>query len=60
MEVKSNHTKVHSLPNFVGCVVGFLNVLLIRLRSLLLAAALCFECTLVSVEKKMRRLNHDI
>ena len=67
MEVKSNHTKVHSLPNFVGCslpgacrVVGFLNVLLIRLRSLLLAAALCFECTLVSVEKRMRRLNHDI
>jgi hypothetical protein len=32
------------LANFVGCVVGFLNVsVLIRLRSLLLAAALSFE-----------------
>ncbi len=28
-----------SLANFVGCVVGFLNVLVIRLRILLLAAA---------------------
>jgi hypothetical protein len=32
-----------SLANFVGIVVGFLNVLIIRLRSLLLAAALSFE-----------------
>jgi len=32
-----------SLANFVGCVVGFLDVLLIRLRSRLLAAALSFE-----------------
>jgi hypothetical protein len=31
------------LANFVGSVVGFLNVLIIRLRSLLLAAALSFE-----------------
>jgi len=31
------------LANFVGCVVGFLAVLAIRLRSLLLAAALSFE-----------------
>jgi hypothetical protein len=36
-----------SLANFVGIVVGFLNVLLIRLRSLLLAAALSFEIELV-------------
>jgi hypothetical protein len=32
-----------SLANFVGSVVGFLNVLVIRLRSLILAAALSFE-----------------
>jgi hypothetical protein len=33
-----------SLANFVGIVVGFLNVLVvIRLRSLLLAASLSFE-----------------
>jgi hypothetical protein len=31
------------LANFVGFVVGFLNVLLIRLWSLLLAAALSFD-----------------
>jgi hypothetical protein len=43
------YTKSHSLPNFVGCVVGFLNVWTIRLRSLLLAAALCFECNLVLI-----------
>ncbi len=36
----------HSLANFVGIVVGFLNVSIIRLRSLL-AAALSFECNLV-------------
>jgi hypothetical protein len=38
-----NHTNSLSLANFVGRVVGFLNVLVIRLRSLLLAAALSFE-----------------
>ena len=32
-----------SLANFVGIVVGVLNVLVIRLRRLLLAAALSFE-----------------
>jgi hypothetical protein len=36
-----------SLANFVGSVVGFLNVLVIRLRSLLLAAALSFESEMV-------------
>jgi hypothetical protein len=41
------NTKSHSLPNYVGCVVGFLNVWTIRLWTLLLAAALCFECNLV-------------
>jgi len=43
----SIHTKSHSLANFVGIVVGFLNVSIIRLRSLLLAVALPFECNLV-------------
>jgi hypothetical protein len=37
-----NYTKSHSLANFVGIVVGFLNVSIIRLRSLLLAVALSF------------------
>ena len=32
-----------SSANFVGCVIGFLDVLIIRLRSLLLAAALSCE-----------------
>jgi hypothetical protein len=32
-----------SLANFVGCVVGFLDVFVIRLRSLLLAASLSFD-----------------
>jgi hypothetical protein len=36
-----------SLANFVGSVVGFLNVFIIRLRSLLLAAALSFESKMV-------------
>ena len=36
-----------SLANFVCIVVGFLNVLVIRLRSLLLAAALSFEIEMV-------------
>jgi hypothetical protein len=35
------------LANFVGSVVGFLNVLVIRLRSLLLAASLSFESEIV-------------
>jgi hypothetical protein len=35
------------LANFVGSVVGFLNVLVIRLRSILLAAALFFESEMV-------------
>ena len=42
-----DYTKSHSLANFVGCVVGFLNVLIIRLWSLLLAVALSFECNSV-------------
>ena len=39
------HGQYHSLSaaNFVGRVVSFLNALLIRLRSILLAAALSFE-----------------
>jgi hypothetical protein len=32
------------VANFVGIVVGFLNVCAIRLRSLLLAASLSFGC----------------
>ena len=44
---KPSYTKSHSLANFVGCVVGFLNVLIIRLRSLLLATALSFESEMV-------------
>jgi hypothetical protein len=39
--------RFRSEANFVGVVVSFLNVLEIRLRSLLLAAALSFECSLV-------------
>jgi hypothetical protein len=35
------------LANFVGSVVGFLNVLVIRLRSFLLAASLSFEIEVV-------------
>jgi len=42
-----NYTKSHSLANFVGIVVGFLNVSIIRLRSLLFAVALSFECNSV-------------
>ena len=44
---KYSNTKSHSSANFVGIVVGFLNVLLIRLRSLLLAVSLSFECNSV-------------
>jgi len=36
-----------SVANFVGSVVGVLNVLAIRLRSLLLAASLSFELEVV-------------
>jgi hypothetical protein len=43
----SFHTIPLSAANFVGFVVGFLNVLLIRLRILLLAAALSFETGMV-------------
>jgi hypothetical protein len=42
-----HNTKSHSLANFVGIVAGFLSVSIIRLQSLLLAAALSFECNLV-------------
>ena len=42
---KPGHQYTHppASANFVGIVVGFLNVLQIRLRSLLLAASLSFE-----------------
>jgi hypothetical protein len=38
-----NNTNLHSLANFVGRVVGFLKILVIRLWSLLLAASLSFD-----------------
>jgi hypothetical protein len=38
-----SETNSLSSANFVGCVVGFLNVCKIRLRSLLLAVSLSFE-----------------
>jgi len=47
-----NYTNLLSLANFVGRVVGFLNVLVIRLRSLLLAAALSFESEMVLTHKR--------
>ncbi len=40
-----------SLANFVGIVVGFLFVLIIRLRNLLLAASLSFEFAMLWKEK---------
>ena len=45
------HGQYHSLSaaNFVGRVVSFLNALLIRLRSILLAAALSFEIEMVYI-----------
>jgi hypothetical protein len=43
----SKGMRFRSLANFVCIVVGFLNVLVIRLRSLLLAAALSFEIEMV-------------
>ncbi|KUG23462.1 hypothetical protein ASZ90_006768 [hydrocarbon metagenome] len=48
-KIQVNYTNSLSLANFVGSVVGFLNVLIIRLRSLLLAAALSFEIEMVLV-----------
>jgi hypothetical protein len=39
----SANTNALSLANFVGSVVGFLNVCTIRLWSFLLAASLSFE-----------------
>jgi len=41
--------RIRFLANVVSIVVGFLNVSIIHLRSLLLAAALFFECNLVCV-----------
>jgi hypothetical protein len=41
------YTNSLSSANFVGFVVCFLNVLVIRLRSLLLAASLSFEIKMV-------------
>jgi hypothetical protein len=41
-----------SSANFVGSVVSFLNVLVIRLRSLLLAASLSFESEVVLAFKR--------
>jgi hypothetical protein len=41
------YTNSLSSANFVGFVVGFLNVLVIRLRRLLLAASLSFEIEMV-------------
>jgi hypothetical protein len=45
--VTHSYTKSHSLANFVGCIAGFLDASIIRLRNLLLAVALSFECNLV-------------
>jgi hypothetical protein len=42
------YTNSLSLVNFVGSVVGFLNVCKIRLRRLLLAASLAFEIEMAS------------
>ena len=47
VKLKNANTTPLSLANFVGVVVGFLNVLIIRLRSLLLAASLSFESGVV-------------
>jgi hypothetical protein len=44
-----HYTLPLSVANFVGSVVGFLNVCKIRLRSLLLAASLSFDSESVSV-----------
>jgi hypothetical protein len=42
MLLVKNNTNLLSLANFVGRVVGFLNMLVIRLRRLILAASLSF------------------
>jgi hypothetical protein len=57
------YTKSHSLANFVGPAasgIGFLGVLAIRLRSLLLAAALSFECNSVSLVAKILLTDKDV
>jgi hypothetical protein len=43
MLLVKNNIKLLSLANFVGRIVGFLDILVIRLRSLLLAASLSFD-----------------
>jgi hypothetical protein len=55
-----HHTNSLSLANFVGSVVGFLNVLIIRLRSLLLAATLSFEIEMVSDVVYFRHIIFDL
>jgi hypothetical protein len=47
--ITAAYTNKLSLANFVGIVVGFLNVLTIRLRSPLLAASLSFETEMVFI-----------
>jgi hypothetical protein len=43
MLLVKNNTNLLSLANFFSSVVGFLDILVIRLRSLLLAASLSFD-----------------
>jgi hypothetical protein len=43
MLLEKNNIKLLSLANFVGRIVGFLNILVICLQSLLLAASLSFD-----------------
>jgi hypothetical protein len=43
--------RFRSSANFVGIVVGLLDVSVIRLRNLLLAAALSFECNMILYKK---------
>jgi hypothetical protein len=43
MLLVKNNTNFLSLANFAGRVVGFLDILVIRLWSLLLAASLAFD-----------------
>jgi len=47
------YTNSLSLANFIGSVVGFLNVCKIRLRRLLLAASLSFEIEMVSIHMRI-------
>ena len=49
------YTNSLSLANFIGSVVGFLNVCKIRLRRLLLAASLSFEIEMVSSNETINR-----